>query len=233
MQIFNKKFNVFSIILILGTVGLFRNLLEVYLGIKLHPKWYVLDFDVSLAMFLYPIYLTFFGAFIIHITARIFSQSISYRKLFKVLFYLNLSHILIPPIDWVGMRLNIPWSFNILGKFLESPFSTPFLSTPTVMTLGVIIAWFVTFVIMFIIFVKNYKINYFLALTVLFISFNFIYWPVYHFWPAFLTWFDIFTMQFFPKGNVFGYSVFSFSFFLLGLGYYYWELKKKLSGGCR
>jgi len=110
-EFFELELNPWSMITILGLIGLLRNVLEVLLKIRIHPKWYVLDIDINFTMFFFPIYFCFFGSFIIYLISRFFNQRVPYKRLISLTFYLQFLHLLVPFIDYIGLKNNIPWAF--------------------------------------------------------------------------------------------------------------------------
>ena len=211
------KSNIFIIFSILGFIGLLRNFLEVLLGINIHPKWYVLDRDISFTMFFFPIYLCFFGACAVHMASRLLKQNISYKKLFSYIFYLQVIHLFIPFIDYIGLKYKVPWYF-----YLSRPYISSYFTNGLVMTSGIIVVWLITIYMNYKILVYYFKINILNTLMILIICFNLLYWPIYHFWPSFNTLFNLIFHL--PNNHLYGFywgygCFFMFSFFI-GLLYY-------------
>ncbi|MEM4662869.1 MAG: hypothetical protein QXM75_02515, partial [Candidatus Diapherotrites archaeon] len=186
-----KFLNLLIILSFLGLLGLFRNLLEVVLCIKVtpDPKWYSFDFDVLLVMLVFPIYLCFFGAFMLHFISKKFGENVKYDKIFSYLFQLQFLHIVIPFVDYIGLKAEIPALFFMPFPQIESYFN-PILP----MTFGIVFAWILTAFIIIFVFVQVFKVKIWKSVTILMISFSTLYFPIYHMFPAFNTIFNTIFM---------------------------------------
>jgi len=209
------KLNPWLAFSILGIIGLLRTVLEVLLGITVHPKWYTLEYDVFFTMFFFVTHFCFWGALIIHVTSKLFKYDIHYHKIFSYIFCLQILQLLVPFFDWVGLELNIPYLFNVVPYHVG-----PFFSTPIAMSLGIIFVWTVAAYITLKVFMKQFKLSLLRSIIVGLICFNILYWPIYHLWPTFDTIFDMITTNMLPRGTVMGYGTFFMLSSLIGIYYY-------------
>ncbi len=210
--------SVARVFLITGLIGLSRNFMEFILGITPSKNWYTLKMDINFVMFFYPIYFCFFGAFIIHLISKKFNKEIPYKKLFSFLFHVQILHLFIPLIDFVAFAFNLPFSFDIFPFTIRNEY---FFST-LYMSLGIISGWVIAFYITTKVFTKHFRISLASTLLILLISFNFMYWPIYHLFPTFNTLFNfIFGISEVDLyGNFWGYGMFFVLCSLIGVFYY-------------
>ncbi len=233
MFIDERKFlssnNLFLTILVLGLIGIARNTEEVILGITLNPKWYSLEPDVLFTMFSFPIYLCFFTAFIFYSLSRIMTPSLSYKRIFNCCFNLQLLHLVIPIFDFIGLKLNIHYSFYIFKSIaLDNFYFFPAL----IMTLGIIIAWLVALLLVSLAFFR--KLTNWRFWLVLSIVFSTLYWPIYHLFPLFDHLTNKIICRILPIGPlscqslVIGYGM----FFAVSasIGVFYFVLQKRKTG---
>ncbi|MEM4598842.1 MAG: hypothetical protein QW400_04110 [Candidatus Diapherotrites archaeon] len=220
-----KNFFVRLIVLIflLGFIGLIRNALEIALGIRVNQKWYSFDLDINLTMFIGPIYLCFFGAFILHFLSKKLGESTPYRKIFSYTLYLQLLHLAIPFLDFLGFKFRIPFLFVMPFPYIESYF-TPALT----MSFGIIFAWIFTAFTMAFIFIKVFKTKICKSIIILTISFATIYFPTYHLFPTFNTLFNsLFLPDMHWSKAFYGYAIFFLLCSLIGIRYFLIMQKKK------
>lgn len=218
---FKLKLSIFSIILILGGIGFLRNALHVFLGITQTPEWHSFNPDIVFTMFVFPIYLCFFSAFILHFLSEWIGEKIPYNKLFSFAFYLQFLHLIVPFLDYIGFQLQLPWFFPLALPAIQGYFF-PVL----VFTLGITVIWLVTGYLTSKVFIKYFKIKKIETALILTTCFIFLYLPIYHLWPAFNTVFNFF----FIPGPVspkffYGYGAFFVICSFIGIWYY----KKKIA----
>lgn len=209
-------------IFLLGFIGLVRNALEVAFGIHANQKWYSFDLDINLTMFIFPIYLCFFGSFILHFLSKKLGESPPYKKIFSYTLYLQLLHLVIPFLDFLGVRLRIPFLFVMPFPYIESYF-TPALT----MSFGIVFAWILTAFTMAFAFIKVFKTKICKSIIILTISFATIYFPTYHLFPTFNTFFNsVFLPDLHWSKSFYGYAVFFFICSLIGIRYFLINTKK-------
>jgi hypothetical protein len=183
--ILNSEINVCSMFIILGIIGLFRNILEVALGGQWARAWFSLKPDVLFTMFFYPVFLCFFSTTLLHFFSNQFGLKIKIRQIVSVLFLLQIVHLFIPLFDGLADFYNIPcrlyYDTILYKKLIFSPLAlTPLIllfTWPT--SLGIDIAWlFVSFILLKV-YLKQFKFPVFESLAVLTISFYIIYMSIY------------------------------------------------------
>jgi hypothetical protein len=195
---------IFSAFIILGLIGIVRNLLEILFGIFITTKWFSLNPDILFSMFFFPTFLCFFGAFLIHATTGMFATKVPYKDIIYITFCLQMLHLVIPFMDTLNAAFGIPWFWHITDSFMNAYFTNTLNAT-----VGIIFAWIASGVVIFYIFVKRFGVGPLRALLVIFVVFNILYWPIYHIFPSFNTVFDVIT------GNTFNQF-----YYRLGSGYY-------------
>ncbi|MCX8190547.1 MAG: hypothetical protein N3F05_04980 [Candidatus Diapherotrites archaeon] len=204
------------VIAILGAIGLARNTMEVALGIRANQKWYSFDADVVLTMLVFPIYLCFFGAFMLHFTAKKLGERLPYHKIFSHTFYLQPLHLLIPFLDLIGLKAKMPFLFVMPFPYIDGYF-TPALT----ISYGIIFAWIITAFFMLFAFVKVFWVKIQKSAIILFISFISMYFPIYHMFPTFNTAFNSIFMPGAHWSKAFyGYALFFAVSSLLGAKYF-------------
>ncbi len=237
-------FKIIAATLILASIGLIRCVWANSLGISLDEKWYSLDPDVLLVMACYPVYLCFFIFLCSHLIFRFFGfKNIGY-KLFAFFFFIQFAHLIIPPADYMGMTLGIPWNLKpylnaqimtegfSLNPFDDMPnmFYFPIYFTPLLMlftrltTFGINLTWILVFAAFLIFSCKILKIPFGKSLLILSLIFQVMYWPIYKYFFIFDGLFNYFTAT--PYHNHFGYALYFLLSSVVGITYFIYASKK-------
>ena len=227
-EYFILKLNPFWMLLILGAVGVLRNVMEVLFNIKFlyNPadKWYSMDGDILFTMFFFPVSLCFFGAFVIHIIFRAFNLKIPYLKLVSFAFYLQILQLIVPFFDIIALRYQIKHSF-ILPEFLHF---YPYFAFAIAISLGIIVVWVLTMYMMVKVFVKHFNQNLFVTIGGLLIAYLILFIPIYYIFPIFNIGFNLIAgIEADPFNLFWGYGVFFMISGLFGMWYYRIQIRKK------
>lgn len=177
---------------ILGSIGILRNFLEVFIGGAWANEWFALTPDIFFTMFFYPIYLCFFPTMILYLISKLLKLDIQISKLFSLFFLLQISHLFIPFFDCLGDKCQIPHSYLIQTptyiKMIFSPLAfTPFImffTRPT--SLGINITWFFITFILIKLYIKQFKQPVLRSLLALGFSFYILYISIYPNYSFFL-----------------------------------------------
>lgn len=222
----------------LAFIGILRTVLEVKFKIFLDEKWFSYDRDILFVMAFYPIYLCFFTFMCLHVTFGLFQIRNTGNKLITFLFFIQFVHLLIPVLDYIGFRYNIPYNItpylnaqSMSQGFSLNPFSDlkniyclPIYFTPLILlftrvtTLGINIAWLMTGIAFFFFLRKELKIAFKDAVLIILLGFQTLYWPIYKYYFVFDGLFNkISGTRYF---NHYGYGMYFFVFGLIGLIYF-------------
>jgi len=177
--------SIVKMIIILGLIGVSRNLLEFLFGGSWARYWFALTPDVFLVMFIGPVFLTFFSSVLLHFFSNGSGLKVEMKKILSVVFFLQILHIFIPFFDGLADFFSIPFriyhSTDLYIKMILSPVAlTPlilFFTWPT--SLGIEISWiFVTFVLLKL-YIKQFKFPLLKSLAVLSVTFYVTYMSIY------------------------------------------------------
>lgn len=224
-------------VLLLALIGIIRTVLEVKLGICLDAKWFSYSPDILFAMACYPVHLCFFIFMCLHLIFRAYRIQNTGRKLIVFLFLIQLSHLLIPFLDYYGFTYNVPYNFlpllnaqTMSYDFTLNPFAdlkniyflpiyfTPFILLFTlVTTLGINLTWLMVGIGFVFFLLKGLRIPAGKTIAVTLIIFQIIYWPVYKYHFVFNWIFNRLTGV--HDLNFYGYG----TYFLVSgaIGFYY------------
>ena len=203
------------LIFITGFIGIFRNYLQVKLGIFLTKKWYCFDCDINFVMTIYPIFFFLSTPMIFDYLMKKSNIKFSYTKFLSMMFYIQIVHLIIPFIDYIGLKLNINPFIPIFPKIQNS-----FFYGKSLMPLGVIIIWLLVIVFIYKL-LKSYFIKQKIILIIGFFILNFYFWFIYHFWPFLnLIGNSIFKIKGDSYSNFYGYGFFFYFMSILGFFYY-------------
>jgi len=216
--------NLGILVLACGMIGLTRNALHVLL---ITPIFYSFAPDILWTMFFWPIHLFLFPSAVLHYILRISGYSrINVESLFSLAFYLQLLHLLVPFIDWIGFAFGLPWMYELGMPAMTTDLYINFL----VMTPGIIFVWWATGYMVIRFFRQFYKINWPTTLTSSIIAFLIVLIPIYFIWPSFNTLFNhVFGILVWdsqdPRLNVprqiqWGYGTYMAVTSAIGLAYY-------------
>ena len=248
VRIDNGKSTFVKLILAIATlvfIGILRTVLEVKLGIVLDGKWFSYDKDLLFAMACYPIYLCFFIFMCLHIILRLFRISSAGNKLIVFLFFIQFAHLLIPVLDYIGFKYNIPYNItpylNAQGMsygFSLNPFSdlshiylVPIYLTPLILfftgvtTFGINLVWLLVGIVFFFFLRKGLKIAFRDTVLIILLIFQILYWPIYKYYFVFDGLFNKITGIHYY--NHYGYGMYFLIFSMIGLIYFQIASKKK------
>jgi hypothetical protein len=150
-------------ILILGIIGVLRNVLEIWIGGAWAREWFSWSPDIMLTMFFYPIFLCFFASVLLHFLLGLFKIRIRFTELFLVMFFLQISHLAIPFLDGLGEWLHLPYHFIITDSTYAKLIFTPLGLTPLIIlftwptSLGIDVIWFFVSIFLIKLFVKHFN----------------------------------------------------------------------------
>lgn len=173
------RYPLFSTFLILGALGIIRlflsNTFEGMLSVS--DSFYRIRIDIVLVMSIFAIYLCFFGSAVL----RFFLYRINIRKLethkkvFSFVFYIQIVHLIIPFIDFIGIKLGMPTSYRVLPDWVVNYliFNKVYFSP------GILLAWIIVFIAMTKFLTKLIKVNFIHATILQLMVFTLIFWPVY------------------------------------------------------
>ncbi len=173
------------ILIVLMAIGFARNLLAVLFGIRLiFPGgmffgFYSMRPDIVFVMAVFPVYLCFFGALILSLFLRVFSKQRYDKEILSICFYLQALHLLVPFLDILNFKIDIPFYFQIFPiaalQFL--------VAHVIVMTVGIIVVWMLSGVAV-IRFLKDlFQISPLKIFLIIFLIFNLFLWPIYLIFP--------------------------------------------------
>ncbi|MDD5089303.1 MAG: hypothetical protein PHQ23_00135 [Candidatus Wallbacteria bacterium] len=174
-----------AITVFLAFLGLARILMEVWFGIVLHPKVYTLQPDIVFCMMVFTVYLCWFGSASLHFCLKLFQIHVKKRSLLALIFHLQMIHLIIPPVDYLGLKIGVPWYF-FSTRYEISWYWLPGLVLP----LGHLCAWVVTWILLIRVLIIRMKLPMARTLAGSVLAFNALYWPIYHLWPLFNTIFN-------------------------------------------
>jgi len=227
---------IFFIIYILVLIGLIRLILEVAFGIDLNGKWYSFDRDIKFVMSVYPFYLCFFLSMAFYLVLKLFRVKVDFKKLFLLFFIFQFFHLIVPPLDWIGFKFEIPWTFEPylnLGCCKFNPFSgatnilefliilTPlliFFTSPILTTLGINTVWIIGGFFFFGFLAQELKISILKGALIFLIFFHIIYWPIYRYFFISDGLFKIITGI--TDYTHYGYGIYFLTFGIVGLFYF-------------
>ncbi len=168
------------VLLVLVIIGFARNFLAVILGVRvayheLVAPFYLMRPDIVFTMMVGPLYFCFFGALALGLLLRLFKAQRRDKEILGLCFHLQIIHLLVPFLEVINMRFNIPPYIPVFPAE-----SLQFLVAPVAfMTIGIIAAWLLSGVAV-IRFLKDvFCIRPFKIFLIAFITFNLFLWPVY------------------------------------------------------
>jgi hypothetical protein len=229
---------------IMAVIGLVRCMWAAWWGMSFDSKWYSFDIDILFVMACYPVYLCFFTFLWTHVILRAFGFKNNGKKLITFLFFIQFMHLLITPIDIVGITRHIPYHFlpclnpqTMSAGFSFNPFDgmpdlvyLPVYFTPLIMlfikltSLGINVVWALVFVAFLIFLRRELKVPLGKSLLILCLVFQTIYWPVYKYYFIFDGLFNVLTKA--SYHNHFGYGFYFLAGSVAGIAYLAYALKK-------
>jgi len=219
-------------------IGILRTVLEVKLGIVLDGKWFSYDKDILLIMAFFPAYLCFFSFMCLHIILRLFRIRNTGKKLIAFLFFIQFVHLLIPVLDYISFRYDLPCNItpylNAQGMsygFSLNPFSdlkniylVPIYFTPLILlftgitTFGINLAWLLAGIVLFFLLRKELKLALWDTALIILLIFQILYWPIYKYYFVFDGLFNKITgIRYF---NHYGYGIYFLVLSIIGAAYF-------------
>lgn len=231
-------------LVILALIGIIRVILQVQYKIFLDDKWFSFDPDILFTMACYPVYLCFFMFMCLHLILKLFKVHHKEEQLISFFFWIQLMHLLIPFLDAIGFRYNIPcnmhpylnaqgMSFGFsLNPFanMKSIWSLPIYFTPLLLlftrvtTFGINMTWFLVSLLFLIFLRKKIKIDSLASFTIFFLMFQILYWPVYKYYFIFDRLFNQVTGI--ARFTHYGYGTYFLIFGAIGV-IYFWVVTHK------
>lgn len=185
INIYKISIKIPILIIILGFIGIFRNILEVLLGGEWARAWFTLKPDVLFTMFFYPIFLCFFSATLLHFFSNQLGLKVSMKKIISILFLLQILHLAVPFFDGIADLYNIPYRINFNSSLYKKLIFSPLAFTPLILlftwptSLGIDIAWFFVAFILLKLYLKHFKFPIFKSLIALGVTFYLVYMSIY------------------------------------------------------
>ena len=163
-----------------ASLGMARSALEVAWRINLSPVWYSWNPDIVLSVVWGVVHLVFFGAMVLDVIGRLLHVHIPPRQLLGICGVLQVLQVLIPELDAIGQNA---FGWPAPFRYVQPPIHAPLYTTDLVMTTGIIIGWMAALTVLAR-FYTHQGVRLTRTLLLLFLSYQFIFWPVYHLWPA-------------------------------------------------
>jgi hypothetical protein len=177
-------------LMVLMVIGFARNLLSVVFGIKIlflepiytngiFPGFYSMRPDIVFTMTVAPVFLCFFGALILSLLLRLFNKQRGDKEVLSLCFHLQIFHLLVPFLDILNFKFDIPYYIQIFPASVLLSFMTHLI----VMTVGIIAVWILSGVAV-IRFLKDIcRISPLKIFLIIFLTFNLLFWPIYMLFP--------------------------------------------------
>jgi hypothetical protein len=166
------------------------------------------------------------------------------KRLIAFLFFIQFTHLIIPPFDRLALSYSIPWGFHphlnpqiMTAGFSLNPFDgmpsifyLPVYFTPLLMlftrvtTLGINVAWVVICAASLFFLLRTLKVPFWKSVLILCLAFQVTYWPVYKYYFIFDGIFNSLTGASVP--NHFGYGFYFLAGGIAGIVYFLAALKK-------
>jgi hypothetical protein len=190
-----------TLIIICAIIGLLRNAFSVgfdsfrtfynsdpailwLLGIR--PKFYSFDPDILWTMFNFPIQLFLFPSALLYWQLRLMGyHNVDAETIFGLSFNLQVLHLIIPFLDWIGFAMGMPWAYTIGTHKVATEWYINYL----VMSPGIIVAWSLTGYMVAKVLRQRFKIPWSAVLFTSLTTFLVILMPTYFFFPTFNTLF--------------------------------------------
>jgi len=214
------------LIAICGIIGLLRNALSA--GLNVLPGFYSFHPDMIWTMFIFPIHLFLFPAALLHwLLCLLGYHNVQVEAVFALSFHLQILHLVIPFLDWLGYHLGMPWSYVIGTQVVRTRWYT----NDIYMTPGIIIGWWITAYVVARVLRKRLGIRWWAVILTSLTTFLVILFPTYFLFTAFNTLFNrtfgllLWYPQDFPYNSpswflFWGYGMYFAVTGLLGLLYY-------------
>ncbi len=174
-----------ALIVICGTIGLLRNALSV--GLDVLPGFYSFHLDILWAMFSGPVHLFLFAAALLHWQLHLLGyRRVRVETIFALSFHLQILHLIVPFLDWLGHRLGMPWSY-IIGTHVVR---TKWYTNDIYMTPGIIFGWWITAYVVAKVLRQRLEIRWSAVILASLTTFLVIFIPVYVIFTTFNTLFN-------------------------------------------
>lgn len=173
------------LIVVCGVIGLIRNALSTYLHIL--PGYYSFHLDILWTMFNFPIYLFLFPGALLHWSLhRLGYQDVRIESIYGLSFHLQMIHLVVPFLDWLGYQLGMPWAHTVGTHIIRTHWYT----NDIYMTPGIIAGWWITGYIVTRVFRQRLGIGWFATILTSLITFLSILIPTYFLFPGLNTLFN-------------------------------------------
>jgi hypothetical protein len=173
------------LIAICGLIGLVRNALSTWLHVL--PGCYSFHADILWAMFNFPVHLFLFPSALLHWQLqRLGYRHVRAETVFGLSFYLQILHLVIPFLDWLGYRLGMPWSY-VIGTHVVR---TRWYTNDIYMTPGIIIGWWITAFVVARVLTRRLEIRWWAVILTSLTTFLAILIPTYALFTALNTLFN-------------------------------------------
>jgi len=221
------------LILICGIIGSLRNVLSVSLDVL--PGFYSFYPDILWTMFNFPVHLFLFPGALLHVQLqRLGFQNVRVEAIYGLSFYLQIIHLIVPLLDWLGYHLGMPWAYTLGTEIVRTSWYT----NRVYMTPGIIIGWWITGYIVARVLRQRLAIGWSAIILISLTTFLVIFLPTYVFFTGLNTLFNrTFGLWFWNPQN---YMFDSPSWFLqwgngtyfaltaiIGTAYYAWQRKRE------
>lgn len=173
------------LIAICGIIGLLRNALSA--GLNVLPGFYSFHPDILWTMFIFPMHLFLFPAALLHWQLHLLGfRHVDAVSIFGLSFHLQIVHLIIPFLDWLGYHLGMPWSYVIGPQVVRTRWYT----NDIYMTPGIIIGWWITAYIVVKVLRRRLGIRWWAAILTSLTTFLVVLIPTYFLFTALNTMFN-------------------------------------------
>ena len=173
------------LILVCGLIGLVRNAMSTAWNVL--PGYYSFLPDILWTMFNFPIFLFLFPGALLHwLLHRFGYRDVRLEAVFALSFYLQLIHLIVPFIDWLGYRLGMPWAYTLGTDIVRTSWYT----NRIYMTPGSIVGWWITAYIVTKVFHQRMGVRWLAAILASLTTFLAIFFPTYMFFTGLNTIFN-------------------------------------------
>lgn len=173
------------LVAICGLIGLVRNALST--GLDVLPGFYSFHPDILWTMFNFPIHLFLFPGALLHWQLQLLGyRDVRVETIFGLSFHLQIIHLIIPFLDWLGYHLGMPWAYTIGTDIVRTSWYT----NRVYMTPGIIVGWWITAYMVAKVLRKRLGVGWFAVIFTSLTTFLVIFFPTYVFFTALNTLFN-------------------------------------------
>ncbi len=177
--------NLIFLIAICGIIGLLRNSFSIWLHVL--PGFYSFHPDMIWTMFIFPVQLCLFPSALLHWLLQLMGyRQFDVKSIYGLSFHLQILHLIIPFLDWLGYRLGMPWAYTLGTDIIRTHWYTNLLH----FTPGVIVGWWITGYMIAKVLRVHFGIHWWPLVLASLTTFLVILVPTYFLFPTFNTLFN-------------------------------------------